>query len=363
MVDQVRVSSRASAPADARDGRALGVPVLVRAFARAPGWARRGGHAAAAGRLLMLFTGAVVVVGALVLGPHDAIGGLAATSAVMLALVAASVAVPWHRYPRSTVAFPVAVLVALGSLGLHQERVTGAYVGLIPLCFVYLGLFHRGRTALVLLPLAWLSYLAMVPVLDASTGVRLAISGVTWWAITALLTLTTAYQRVVRRELYADARTDELTGLTNRRGLDERLAAVRPGDCLAIVDLDHFKRVNDAHGHVAGDAVLRRFGQLLGEHVRRRDVAARFGGEEFVLVLPRTEPVQALNLLRSLRTEWAEEDTGVTFSAGIAKATQGVAPGSVLASADVALYQAKNAGRDRIRIATEQLRAHDGAPA
>nr|WP_240933433.1 GGDEF domain-containing protein [Cellulomonas sp. IC4_254] len=160
-----------------------------------------------------------------------------------------------------------------------------------------------------------------------------------------------ALQRDLRRRLADDARTDVLTSLGNRRDLEERLSQARPGDCLVIADLDHFKRLNDTRGHAAGDAVLEKFGGYLAQHIRRRDYAARYGGEEFVLILPRTEPVQAATMLRALRTEWAEQATGVTFSAGIAVVTQGTPPGSALAAADIALYRAKDAGRDQIRIA------------
>lgn len=107
--------------------------------------------------------------------------------------------------------------------------------------------------------------------------------------------------------------------------------------------------------------MLERYGLYLNQHLRRRDYAARYGGEEFVLILPRTEPVQAMNMLRALRTEWAEEGTGVTFSAGIALITEDTAPDRALAAADTALYRAKQAGRDRFRIATRALAADRAA--
>jgi diguanylate cyclase (GGDEF)-like protein len=323
-----------------------------------PGAFRVGGNAAAVGRLLLLFCGAVVVVGALLLGvDHHALLVLAGTSAGMLLAVGASLLVPWRRGSRSTIAFPVVVLVALYVLGVSTDGVAGSFAGLIPLCFVYSGLFHPGRVAVTLLPLALAAYVAMVTVLDSSALVRLTVYGVTWWAVAQSLALATAYQRDLARRLRSDARTDALTSLANRRDLDERLAAAQPGDCLVIADLDHFKCVNDTQGHQAGDLVLERFGHHLDEHLRRRDYAARYGGEEFVLILPRTEPVQAMNMLRALRTEWAEEGTGVTFSAGIALITEETPPGSALAAADIALYRAKQAGRDRFRIATEALGA------
>nr|WP_276582434.1 GGDEF domain-containing protein [Cellulomonas sp. RIT-PI-Y] len=193
----------------------------------------------------------------------------------------------------------------------------------------------------------------MVPFFDSRAGVRLVIYGIIWWAIAQTLALTTAYQRQVQRRLRRDARTDALTALGNRRDLEEHLSSVQAGDTLVVIDLDHFKSVNDTLGHSAGDAVLTGFGHLLDQHLRRRDYAARYGGEEFVLVLPRTEAVQAMTMLRALRKEWLEAGNGVTFSAGIATICPGVPPGTALAAADVALYRAKAAGRDRFRIATD----------
>jgi len=331
-------------------------PVVVRLLAHVPAWARSGGSAAAAGRVLLLFGGAVVIVGALCLGVDGhGLRVLAAMSGAMLALVALSLRVRWHRDGWGTLAFPLALLLALGAVGLTTTGIASAFVGLIPLCFVYAGLFHPGRAALALLPAACGAYVAMATALNGNAVVRLAIYAVTWWGTAQVIALATAYQRDLRRRLRSDARTDVLTSLGNRRDLDERLARAVPGDCVVIADLDHFKRVNDTRGHAAGDQVLERFGHVLHEHLRRRDYAARYGGEEFVLILPRTEPVQAVNTLRALRAEWAEEGTGVTFSAGIALITPGAAAGSALAAADIALYRAKQAGRDRFRIATEGL--------
>jgi len=330
-------------------------PVIVRLMAHVPPRFRVGGHAAAGGRVLLLFSGAVVVIGALFLGAsaHE-LRVLAGTSAAMLVAVGLSLLVRWRPHSWDTLVFPVTVLAGLAVLGL-TTHLAAAYVGLIPLCFVYVGLFHPGRAALAVVPVAWAAYASIVTVLDGRTAVRLVIYGVTWWATAQILALTTAYQRDQYRRMRTDARTDALTSLANRRDLDDRLGRAVPGDCIVICDLDHFKRVNDTHGHPFGDLVLEKFGHAIDQHLRRRDYAARYGGEEFVLILSRTETVQAMNILRALRTEWAEEGTGVTFSAGIALVTADTPPGSALAAADIAMYRAKQAGRDRFRIATAAL--------
>lgn len=333
-------------------------PVVLRLMSHVPPRFRVGGYAPAAGRVLLLFVGAVVVLGALVLGADARdLRVLAATSAVMLLCVGLSLRTPWRPHTWDTLVFPVAVLAALAVLGLLTD-LAGAYVGLIPLCFVYIGLFHPGRAALLVLPLAWAAYASVVTVLDGRTFVRLAIYAITWWATAQILALTTDYRRTQYQRMRTAARTDALTSLANRRDLDDRLGRAVPGDCVVICDLDHFKRVNDTHGHAFGDLVLEKFGHTIDQHLRRRDYAARYGGEEFVLILSRTLPVQAMNILRALRNEWAEEGTGVTFSAGIALITADTPPGSALAAADIAMYRAKQAGRDRFRIATAALEAH-----
>lgn len=163
----------------------------------------------------------------------------------MVLLAAASLRVPWQRAPSSTVAFPVSVLAALGLLAHNTADLAFAFVGLIPLTFVYLGLYHRGSTALAVLPVAWTSYVTMVPILDSNAAVRLTVYGVVWCATAQILSATMSFQRRLQCRLRDDARTDPLTTLGNRRDLAERLAAAVPGDCVAIADLDHFKQVND----------------------------------------------------------------------------------------------------------------------
>lgn len=170
----------------------------------------------------------------------------------------------------------------------------------------------------------------------------------------------------VRRELQAAnsalrqlASTDSLTGLLNRRALDEVLLrefsrAKRHGAVfsLMLVDLDHFKAINDRHGHPVGDAVLAGLGVLLREVVRASDVAARLGGEEFAVVLPDTSLVEASTLAERVRhavhkSAWPV--SGVTASFGVAQLdAEANDPGTVLKRADRALYDAKAAGRDRV---------------
>jgi diguanylate cyclase (GGDEF)-like protein len=165
------------------------------------------------------------------------------------------------------------------------------------------------------------------------------------------------------RRVASQATTDSLTGLANRRTLDEELVlewrrADRVGDSLAFIllDLDDFKQVNDTHGHQAGDAVLRAVGQVLLGGVRQVDLAGRYGGEEFALILPETDLPGALKLAQRLRValestpvELAEGKTlQVTASFGVALKDQLGSADELVAVADEALYAAKRAGKNRV---------------
>jgi diguanylate cyclase (GGDEF)-like protein len=165
------------------------------------------------------------------------------------------------------------------------------------------------------------------------------------------------------RRVASQATTDSLTGLANRRTLDEELVlewrrADRVGDSLAfvILDLDNFKQVNDTHGHQAGDAVLRQVGQVLLGGVRQVDLAGRYGGEEFALILPETDMPGALRLAERLRTmleatavELPDGKTlKVTASFGVALNDELPSADELVAVADEALYVAKRAGKNRV---------------
>lgn len=158
-------------------------------------------------------------------------------------------------------------------------------------------------------------------------------------------------------ELAYLATTDPLTGLANRRRLDAELVreisrSDRGGEPLsvAMVDIDHFKAYNDEHGHLEGDLLLAAFGHYLGGQIRAMDVAGRYGGEEFLLVLPNTTAGEAEAVAARLLRTW-RSDTRATFSVGVAEWDPGEAPASLLARADSALYGAKATGRDRVGVA------------
>jgi diguanylate cyclase (GGDEF)-like protein/PAS domain S-box-containing protein len=148
------------------------------------------------------------------------------------------------------------------------------------------------------------------------------------------------------------ARADALTGLPNRRVLDDQLPremarALRSESplCLAIIDIDHFKAYNDSYGHVAGDAVLRDCAAAWDSELRGADTILRFGGEEFLVVLPDCAPTDAAAIVERLR---AATPDGQTCSAGLAQWNPGESVDDLVARADRALYRAKEAGRDRL---------------
>jgi len=157
------------------------------------------------------------------------------------------------------------------------------------------------------------------------------------------------------------AREDPLTGSLNRRGLDdvferEQARAKRRGTplCIALLDMDDFKQLNDTHGHGAGDEALIHVVKIIKETLRTMDVIGRFGGEEFLVVLPDTSLEDAMSVVARLKKELTKrifmhnnQRLLITFSAGVALSAPGEDPKSVLKRADAALYQAKKAGKNR----------------
>jgi diguanylate cyclase (GGDEF)-like protein len=179
-----------------------------------------------------------------------------------------------------------------------------------------------------------------------------------------------AAESVARTRLYEHveklATTDGLTGLLNRRTFNSQLAArlreaqrYRKHLSLLLVDIDHFKKVNDTHGHPAGDSVLRGVAAVAASQARETDLVARYGGEELALVLPETDSAGARAIAERLRAAVASADhptekghLRVTISLGIATwPGDGAAAEELIEAADKALYRAKQAGRNRVECA------------
>lgn len=153
--------------------------------------------------------------------------------------------------------------------------------------------------------------------------------------------LTARTQRLVQA-----VNIDALTGLPNRRVMGRALGRLQVGDVIIMLDLDHFKQLNDAHGHLEGDKVLSAFGEALTETMRVRDLASRYGGEEFLLLLSRPVDRDGIEaFLQRLTQRWSEvRPHPVTFSAGIAQVN--AEHDDVVERADAAMYAAKRAGRN-----------------
>lgn len=200
--------------------------------------------------------------------------------------------------------------------------------------------------------LAPLRQMALVHVL-ISLLVTLAVLGLTWYAI-----------RYYQRSLEQMASTDKLTGLYNRQALDALLDQAvkdvkRNGGTLSIVvlDIDRFKEINDRHGHSAGDTVIVAIADLLKSRLRQNDIVARWGGEEFLLLLRNCPGDEALRIAQEIRHAIAETDIAlpretvrVTLSGGIAEYVAGESANALFVRADEALYRAKVSGRDRVEM-------------
>lgn len=299
-----------------------------------------------------------------------ALGSLALLVALLLYLWARRVSPPWLAVVSS------AVDVSLVSAGLGMDLLLDRPAALFQprplfdayfLAIVGTALRHDGRASLVAGLLALGQYGLLVTLAGFTLGqegpgpgavaTRLGLL-----AATALVT-TTVVVRAGRLRLLST--TDRLTGLASRTAFEQRLQEElgrarryeRPLT-VALLDVDHFKRLNDAHGHAGGDLVLRVLAETLVAALRRTDTVARYGGEEFALILPETSPAAALGRIEALRRMVAATpiDTGrgggpvhVTVSVGVAGWPEdGADIGEVLARADARLYEAKRRGRDRI---------------
>lgn len=155
-------------------------------------------------------------------------------------------------------------------------------------------------------------------------------------------------EAAARREerLRLRAQTDVLTGVGNRRYLNTVLTTLTSGDAVVMLDIDNFKAINDERGHNAGDELLVSLAAHLRGQLRDHDGLARFGGEEFVLLV--RAPSDAVEAVRRIARTWAARGTGVSFSAGVARHSRGDDPSGTLAAADDALYEAKRRGRNRV---------------
>jgi len=220
-----------------------------------------------------------------------------------------------------------------------------------------------GAKNLILTPLSAESRAVGVLVIEhslrkGSRVERRVVSMVERFASHASLALRNAW---LLEQVQKMATTDGLTGIANRRsfdiGLERELSrATRNNTPLTVVllDLDHFKQLNDNHGHQVGDDVLRLVGGALAEHCRDFDMAARYGGEEFAVILPGCDEQESVDAAERLRRVVAATESPVPITASVGVATfpaNGSTLDELVKAADDALYQSKRAGRDRVTVA------------
>lgn len=171
--------------------------------------------------------------------------------------------------------------------------------------------------------------------------------------------------KATHEQLERMANIDSLTGLLNRRAilnkLEEAMAYARRYEedlCILMLDIDHFKKVNDRYGHITGDDVLEKVGAILRRRIRDTDIAGRYGGEEFIVVLPKADLSSALSVAvrikKALAATKMKDPLGNSFSITISQGLTSYQPGDsrdyFISRADYALYKAKQNGRDRIEI-------------
>ena len=249
-----------------------------------------------------------------------------------------------------TVATTVFMVVAIGITGLRAGQAAAGYF-LVAWSVFLVGVLLYLAKSLGLLPHTWLTQYGFqigtifeFVLLSVALGIRV-------------------------KEIRQQSRTDSLTGLANRSRYDElvehafaqaRAAGTSLG--LLVIDVDHFKQVNDAHGHAVGDRVLEGVAESLRRHLPAQAVASRYGGEEFVVLVPRTDDAALMALAEDLRQAVAASSPGIPVMASIGFAsTAGRAfsdPRGLFRAADEALYAAKRTGRNRVVGWNEALPPH-----
>jgi diguanylate cyclase (GGDEF)-like protein len=155
-------------------------------------------------------------------------------------------------------------------------------------------------------------------------------------------------ERTAKEQLAQVTLRDELTGVGNRRHAVRTMDELQPGDAVVIIDLDHFKAINDRHGHGTGDTVLIQLPDHLRTHVRDPLLVSRYGGDEFLVILLDTDRQEAVDVAERLVNSWHARFPMTSISAGVAEQLAGRQPAATVADADTALYAAKRLGRNRV---------------
>ena len=276
---------------------------------------------------------------------------VAAATAVLGYVVAAGLAVLGERTPAWVIHVALVAGVSAVAVGIHAAG-TGRLAGSASVLYLWVAIFSAyyfsWTEATVYVVLVAISY-ALVLNIDHEPA---------WPALWAGMTGTCAATAVIVAKLSDRLRTvastDALTGLPNRRGwevaLERELARTRRRGsplCVALLDLDNFKALNDERGHLAGDRVLKTLASTWLGLLRDTDLLARYGGDEFAVVLPDCPPQKATEIVERLSTSNADESS---CSVGVACAAPGDEAQDLIARADRALYEAKGRGGGRVAL-------------
>jgi diguanylate cyclase len=260
---------------------------------------------------------------------------------------------------RSATVCPMMVILTFGAFSLPTRRIALLTAGSLALLTLAMLVLHRWQPGRFNARVDIANLLIAAIMLPASCVVAGHLSTLRGRLRKQRTALTEALQQIAQL-----ASRDELTGLVNRRCMQESLMQAhyrvqREGACvcIALLDLDHFKSVNDRFGHAAGDAVLHTFAQIAAAAVRSSDTLARWGGEEFLLMAPDAQPHQIQAILDRLRCKLGDTavpglDAGfrVTFSAGVVSSCVPDTLPQFIARADQALYRAKSHGRNQVVV-------------
>ena len=268
--------------------------------------------------------------------------------------------------------FVAAVAATAGALGMLDHGLEEGVAGLVAIFLIapYIAIDRVDLLVLNAVALAAVAAIAIGLSLDRFTSFNVALHLLLAVVVSQLLgrVLEASYRRSFLLELrmIRDARTDALTGVANRRAIDERAThelkrAERSGAPVAVIigDIDHFKKINDRHGHYAGDAALRTAADALRGVMREIDALGRWGGEEFIAVLPDTDAAAARDVAERMRkavqsAAFTGIPEGLTISLGVAAATvpeaSPAAWAALVKDADDSLYQAKSEGRNRVAV-------------
>ncbi|PYQ09120.1 MAG: hypothetical protein DMF83_04555 [Acidobacteria bacterium] len=308
---------------------------------------------------LMAALSTVGVVFLIPFAVHDFLRGryplAAAIAVVVVALAVDAFAIHRKRQPPIPYALLLVPMAAAITISLRTQGVIGAFW-----CYPVVLFFHFVLSR-------WMANLCSIALLVDATlmvhrylGMRITVRfGVSLAMTIVIINIIQSIIRELQGRLLTLAITDPLTGAFNRRHMDGRLAesiqiarrSGRPVSAL-MIDIDHFKRINDEHGHEAGDGVLQGLVALVNERSRQIDLMFRMGGEEFVLLLPATGEAEAARLAEELRASIAGAPLlggrPVTVSIGVAELRADDTRESWIKRADEAMYKAKEGGRNRV---------------